>query len=165
MRRLPLLAFVLPITVLAADGDYRIAVSGSVGLQGASAAAVPVQLYVGPTDGKCSGQPHAFTDSKGNFSFVRMIERSWRENFAVFVRTFALCAREGEQWVELWSFRTGPPPERIAFECVRSISKQTSCRVEWDGRVLQNVQPNSRLVDDASESALRASFSASQPGR
>src|SRR5205807_8010156 len=115
---------------------------------------------VGSSDSKCTGHASAQTDGKGSFSFTRTVERSWRENFAVFVRAFSLCALSGRKWVELWSFRTGPPPERITFDCPSVNAKSRPCRVEWDGRVLQNVQPNSRLVPDAYASSLRADFGA-----
>jgi hypothetical protein len=161
MIRLAWLALIMPITALAADGDYKIVVTGTI----QSSVGIPVALYVGPSGGKCSGQAEATTDSKGSFSFVHTVERSWRESFAVFVRTFTLCAREGGSWIELWSFRTGPPPKTIAFECPGSITSKVDCRVEWDGRPLRNVQPNSRLVPDAYGSPLRTPFSAAQPER
>jgi len=127
MLRLTLLALMMPTVVLGAD--YNIAVSGTIH----SSAVAPVALYVGPSTGKCSGQPNAVTDQNGSFSFVRTVERSWQENFAVVVRTFSLCVRQAENWIELWSFRTGPPPARIVFDCA---GPNQPCRVEWDGRVI-----------------------------
>ena len=136
MVRLLLLATVLPISAFGAS-DYVVAVSGTI----QSPTAVPVELYIGSSDGKCAGTADAQTDSKGAFSFTRTVKRSWRENFMVVVRTFNLCAREGNKWVELWSLRTGPPPGRIAFDCPGTNAKARACRVEWDGKILQSVQP------------------------
>jgi len=160
MLRLLLFATALPISALAA-GDYVVTITGTI----QSSAAVPVELYIGPSEGKCVGKADAQTDSKGTFAFTRTVERSWRETFAVFVRTFSLCARDGDHWVELWSLRTGPPPGRIAFDCASTNTKVRPCRVEWDGRVLQSVQPNSRLVSDKFRVALRSIHFAPQPGR
>ena len=160
MLRLLLLATVLPISAFGA-GDYVVAVSGTI----QSSTTVPVEFYIGSSDGKCAGTADAQTDSTGAFSFTRTVGRSWREKFVVVVRTFSLCAREGNKWVELWSLRTGPPPGRIAFDCSAINAKARACRVEWDGRILQSVQPNSRLVRDAYASAPRASSGAAKPER
>ena len=145
MRRLTLVVLMAPMIALAAD--YRITVNGTIH----SSPSAPVALYVGPSTAGCSGEPNAVTDERGGFSFVRTIERSWRENFAVVVRTFSLCVRQAENWIQLWSYRTGPPPARITFDC--AVTKQP-CQVEWDGRRLQSIQPNSALLTDAKLPAI-----------
>jgi hypothetical protein len=142
LLRFILVAMLFPTTVIAADEVYTISVSGTIRLQVKSPIGIPLLLYVGTSEGKCSGQPQAVTDSTGKFSFVHTVQRTWQEQFAVSLRTFRLCAKESEAWTELWSFRTGPPPKQLGFDCPNPASRQNPCRVEWNGRVLPNVQPN-----------------------
>ena len=142
MLRFILITMLFPTVVIAADEAYTISVSGTIRLQGKSSARVPLLLYVGTSEGKCSGQPQVVTDPDGKFSFVHTVQRAWQEQFAVSLRTFRLCSRESEAWTELWSFRTGPPPKQLRFDCPNRASRQNPCRVEWNGRVLPTLQPN-----------------------
>src|SRR5712691_278434 len=142
MLRFILVTMLFPTVVIAADEAYTISVSGPIRPQGKSSVGVPLLLYVGTSEGKCSGQPEAVTDPNGKFSFVHTVQRAWQEQFAVSLRTFRLCSKESEAWTQLWSFRTGPPPKQLRFDCPNPASRQNPCRVEWNGRVLSTAQPN-----------------------
>jgi hypothetical protein len=156
MPRFILVAMLFPTAVIAADEVYTISVSGTIRPQGRSSIGIPLLLYVGTSQGKCSGQPQAVTDPNGKFSFVHTVQRAWQEQFAVSLRTFRLCTRESEAWTELWSFRTGPPPKQLGFDCPSPASRQNPCRVEWNGRVLPNVQPNRAFENGRSQASLRS---------
>jgi len=122
---------------LAGESDYLIEVEGVLRLHGGGAPGIGVQLFAGNPEDACSGSPHATSDRQGQFSFTHRVPRSWRETFVVVVRTFRLCVRQKEEWMEVWAFRSGPPPKRLVFDCELSSPSGPVCHVHWDGRPLE----------------------------